>query len=252
MSDEFSPTTMGGTTLAEMKALGASVATIAVGEQMRAVAQELQTRCGVPFVVFDRLIGLAANDRLLAYLAQISGVPIAPKYRRQRSQLQDAMLDGHFFFGGKKVAIGAEPDLLWSLGMWLTEMGCTLSTAVTTTASPLLERLPVDEVLIGDLEDLEHGAADCDLLITHSHGRQAAQRLQIPFHRAGLPLFDRLGAAHQLSVGYRGTRGLIFEVGNLFLAHAHEVTSKSWPLPEATLRAVSEAIATDLSERKRA
>jgi len=36
MSDQFSPTTMGGTTLAEMQALGLSLATIAVGEQMRA------------------------------------------------------------------------------------------------------------------------------------------------------------------------------------------------------------------------
>ncbi len=251
MSDEFSPTTMGGTTLAEMRQLSASVATIAVGEHMRAAAQELETRSGVPFAVFDRLVGLAVNDRFLMHLEQISGVPTAKKYHRQRSQLQDAMLDGHFFFGGKKVAIGAEPDLLWSLGMWLTEMGCVLAAAITTTASPLLERLPIDEVLIGDLEDLEHGAADCDLLVTHSHGRQAAERLHIPFHRAGLPLFDRLGAGHQLSVGYRGTRGLIFEIGNRFLAHDHAATADSWPLPEASLRAVGEATSMDFSERER-
>ena len=43
-----------------------------------------------------------------------------------------------------------------------------------------------EEVLIGDLEDLEKLAKrkDCDLLITHSHGRQAAERLNIPFYRA--------------------------------------------------------------------
>jgi nitrogenase molybdenum-iron protein NifN len=252
MSDEFSPTTMGGTTLADMRQLSASVATIAVGEHMRAAAEELETRSGVPFEMFDRLVGLAVNDRLLAHLEQISGVPIAQKYRRQRSQLQDAMLDGHFFFGGKRVAIGAEPDLLWSLGMWLTEMGCVLATAITTTASPLLERLPIDEVLIGDLEDLERGAAGCDLLVTHSHGRQAAERLHIPFHRAGLPLFDRLGAGHQLSVGYRGTRGLVFEVGNRFLAHGHEATLQSWPLPDASLRAVGEVSSSKPTERESA
>ena len=94
--------------------------------------------------------------------------------------------------------------------------------AVTTTASPVLERLPVDEVLIGDLEDLEDRAATADLLVTHSHGRQAAERLKIPFHRLGLPTFDRLGAAHLVTVGYRGTRELFSSIGNLFMGDAHE------------------------------
>ncbi len=38
-------------------------------------------------------------------------------------------------------------------------------------------------------------------------------------------MFDRLGAAHESSVGYRGTRNLIFEIGNLFIASAHEPRS---------------------------
>jgi nitrogenase molybdenum-iron protein NifN len=239
MSDQFSPTTMGGTTLADMQALGASAATIAIGEQMRASAQALQDIAGVPFVLFERLTGLEVNDRFLAYLAQLSGAPIAPKYRRQRSQLQDAMLDGHFFFGGKKVAIGAEPDLLLALSAWLMEMGCEICCAITTSTSPAFADLAVEQVLIGDLEDLEHGAAGCDLMITHSHGRQAAERLHIPFHRAGLPLFDRLGAGHRLSVGYRGTRDLIFEVGNLFLADDHSANPDSWRLPQATIDALA-------------
>ena len=238
--DGFSPTTIGGTTLAEMRSMGASVATLVVGEQMRACAEEMERMTGVPNVMFERLTGLAANDRLLATMAQLSGVPIPARQRRLRSQLQDAMLDGHFFFGGKKVAIAAEPDLLYALAMWLAEMGCEIASAVTTTASPLLERLPLAEVLLGDLEDMEQGAQGCDLMITHSHGRQAAARLQIPFHRAGLPMFDRLGAGHQLSVGYRGTRGLIFEIGNLFLANPHEVHPEQWQLPVASVRALEQ------------
>jgi nitrogenase molybdenum-iron protein NifN len=240
MPETFSPTTIGGTTLAEMRSMGESVATLVVGEQMRACAEELERITGVPNLLFERLTGLAENDRFLATLAQISGMPVPAKQRRLRSQLQDAMLDGHFFFGGKKVAIAAEPDLLYALAMWLHEMGCEIAAAVTTTASPLLERLPLAEVVLGDLEDLERGAQGCDLMITHSHGRQAAARLQIPFHRAGLPMFDRLGAGHKLSVGYRGTRGLIFEIGNLLLAHPHEVHPDQWQLPEASLRALEQ------------
>lgn len=226
--DDFSPTTLGGTTLADIRAMGAAALTLAVGEQMRPACAAMQAKTGVPYELFDRLTGLEASDRLFALLARLSGRPVPNKYRRQRSQLVDAMLDGHFFFGGKKIAIGAEPDLLWAIGSWLAEMGAEISAAVTTTESPLLERVPAQEVLIGDLEDLESRAAGCDLLITHAHGRQMAERLDIPLVRMGLPTFDRLGAAHRVTLGYRGTRDLIFEIGNVFLANAHEHTPADW------------------------
>jgi nitrogenase molybdenum-iron protein NifN len=67
--------------------------------------------------------------------------------------------------------------------------------------------------------------------VTHSHGRQAAERLKIPFHRLGIPMFDRLGAGHKLSVGYRGARDLIFTVANLLIADReenHQVTPDTW------------------------
>jgi nitrogenase molybdenum-iron protein NifN len=208
--------------------MGAAAFTLAFGEQMRTPAATLETRTGTPFVVFDRLAGLSPNDELMAFLAQISGRTVPQKYRRQRAQLVDAMLDGHFFFGGKRVAIGAEPDLLWNVVGFLTDMGCEIAAAVTTTESPLLERLPTETVLIGDLEDLETRAIGCDLLVTHSHGRQAAERLGIPFYRAGLPMFDRLGAAHAVSIGYKATRNLIFEIGNLFIASMHEPDPGTW------------------------
>lgn len=235
--DDFSPTTLGGTTLDDVKSMGASCATLALGEQMRAAAEALTSQTGVPFTLFDRLTGLEVNDRFLMHLSQVSGVPVPQKYRRQRSQLIDAMLDGHFWIGGQKVALGAEPDLLWSMARFLEEMGAEIAVAVTTTASPLLEKLPLEEVIIGDLEDLELRAKECDLLLTHSHGRQASERLGIPLYRMGIPMFDRLGTAHELSVGYRGTRSLIFRIGNEFLARVHENHPDSWLLPEASLRA---------------
>jgi nitrogenase molybdenum-iron protein NifN len=231
--EDFTPTTLGGTTLEELCTMGAARATIAIGDQMHAAAIELEMKTGVPYALFDRLTGLEANDNLMQYLAQLSGKPVPMKYRRQRSQLQDALLDAHFFTGGKKVAIGAEPDMLWNFGSFLAEMGCELVANVTTTHSPMLEKLPAEEVLIGDLEDLEARAKDCDLLITHSHGRQMAERLHIPFIRLGVPTFDRLGAAHKVTVGYKGTRDFAFEIANVFLANDHEVTPETWAEPQA-------------------
>ena len=230
--EDFTPTTLGGISLAEIARLGSSMHTIAVGEQMRAAAIVMQERTGVPFTLFDRLTGLSPNDDLIALLAGISGLPVPAKYQRQRSQLVDAMLDGHFHFGGKQIAIGAEPDLLFGMAAFLTEMGSHISAAVTTTASPVLAQVKTGEVLIGDLEDLESRSVGCDLLITHSHGRQAAERLHIPLYRMGFPMFDRLGAAHRVSVGYRGTRDLIFDIGNVFMAESHEPS----PIPRAAPR----------------
>jgi nitrogenase molybdenum-iron protein NifN len=232
--DDFTPTTLGGISLEEIAAMGGSSHTIAIGEQMREAAIALEQRTGVPFTLFDRLTGLEVNDQLITLCARLSGKPVPAKIKRQRSQLVDAMLDGHFHFGGKKIAIGAEPDLLWTLSNWITELGSEVVAAVTTTSSPLLERLSAEEVLIGDLEDLEARAAGCDLLMTHSHGRQAAERLSIPFYRIGIPMFDRLGAAHQTIVGYRGTRNLIFEIANLLIANGHEPNPETWALPETT------------------
>jgi nitrogenase molybdenum-iron protein NifN len=248
--DDFTPTTIGGVGVEDVFAMGNAGHTIAVGAQMRAAAEALREKTGVPYRLFEKLCGLEANDDLIAYLTEISGRPAPTKYRRQRGQLVDAMLDGHFHIGGRKLAIGAEPDLLLDIGSFLHDMGAQILAAVTTTNSPVLEKLETEDVLIGDLEDLETLARerDCDLLVTHSHGRQAAERLKIPFHRMGIPMFDRIGAGHEVSVGYRGSRDLIFKIANLIIAHREantHVSPDTWrnPWPEEN----GAAIATPLS-----
>ncbi|MGY3621703.1 nitrogenase iron-molybdenum cofactor biosynthesis protein NifN [Bradyrhizobium sp. USDA 10063] len=239
--DEFTPTTIGGIGVDEVASMGQSGWTIAIGAQMRRAAEAMQAKTGVPFRLFERLCGLLPNDEFIAFLSQISGCPVPSKYRRQRGQLADAMLDAHFHIGGRKLAIGAEPDLLFDLSSMLHEMGAQVTAAVTTTQSPVLDRIRTKEVLIGDLEDLEELAKtrNCDLLIAHSHGRQAAARLKIPFYRAGFPMFDRIGAGHQLSVGYRGTRDLIFDIANLVITDReehHQPTPDTWRITDSGLQ----------------
>ncbi|WP_341889039.1 nitrogenase iron-molybdenum cofactor biosynthesis protein NifN [Variovorax sp. YR752] len=249
--EQWLGTTIGGTPLAELRTLGAAAHTLAIGEQMRPAAVALAERCGVPFTLFDRLTGLTATDAFVAKLAELSGQPVPAKLRRQRSQLVDAMLDGHFHLGNVKLAIAAEPDLLWSTGMFLAEMGVELAVCVTTTHSPLLERLPASEVLIGDLEDFERcaAAAGCDLLMTHSHGRQAAERLARPLFRLGIPMFDRVGNAHICHVGYRGTRNLVYAVGNLMMEQIAHHGPDDWPLPAASRLAAVAPSTTHLPAR---
>lgn len=227
--DTFSPTTLGGTPLARIRAMGSAEHTIAVGRGMQPAADVLCQRNGVPYTVFEHLSGLEQVDRLVALLHEISMEDVPPRVRRQRSRLEDAMLDGHFHFAGRRIAIGAEADLLAALADLFAGMGATVACAVAPATAPNLETLPADTVIVGDLEDLEAAARGCDLLVTHSHGRQAAERLDIPLMRMGIPNFDRLGAAHQLNVGYRGATRLIFDAANLLLAHRPEPVPGSVP-----------------------
>ena len=232
-------TTIGGATLEDIRAAGASALTVGVGEQTREAALALQEIAGTPLEIFDRMLGLEVNDRLLQRLSAVSGKPVPAKYRRQRSQLLDAMLDGHFYTGGVKVAIAAEPDLLLAVGSLLHEMGAELRCCISTTKSASHELLPTEQVLLGDLEDLEEGAADCDLLITHAHGRQASERLNKPLMRIGFPVFDRIGNAHKRLVGYRGTMDFIFEFANTMLENMDHHHASDWPLTPEALRAAS-------------
>lgn len=221
LDDSYSPITGGGTTLVQLHKVGSSVYTLALGESMRGAAKILEQKFGTPYEVFTELTGLEAVDRFMQFLANLSGTAVPEKYRRQRRQLQDAMLDTHFYFGRKKVSLALEPDLLWSTVYFLQSMGAEIQAAVTTTRSPLLEKLPIDSVTIGDFEDFENLAVGSDLLIGNSHTQAIAKRLGIPLYRQGIPIFDRLGNGQFTKVGYRGTMELLFDIGNLFL-HAEE------------------------------
>ena len=239
--DHYIATTFGGATVEAISRMAGALHTVAIGERMRAPAELLAARTGVPCTVLPSLTGLGPADDFVALLTKVSERPAPPRLRRQRSQLVDAMLDGHFYFGGKRVAIAADPDLLTGLAGFFASMGAEIVAAIASTSnSPLLAGVPAAHVVVGDLQDLEDAAAatGADLLVTHSHGRQASERLGVPLLRVGLPVFDRLGAMHRCTAGYRGTRNLIFEVANIVLSglhdHAPEDFAHAQPIVEET------------------
>ncbi|EJB07194.1 nitrogenase molybdenum-iron cofactor biosynthesis protein NifN [Rhizobium leguminosarum bv. trifolii WSM597] len=225
-SGQWVPIARGGTTVEQVRDLGAASQCIAVGEQMRRPAEALQGLTGVPYVMFESLTGLNNADRFAWLLKSISRTDVPTTLRRGRLQLQEAMLGGHFLLAGKKIAIASEPDQLFQFAQFFISMGALLTAAVTTTShSTVLQLLPADSVQVGDLADLEQLAADADLLVTHSHGRQAAERLAVPLMRIGFPIFDRLGSQHKLKILYRGTRDMIYEVGNLVQSELRSTTA---------------------------
>ncbi|NTV97322.1 MAG: nitrogenase iron-molybdenum cofactor biosynthesis protein NifN, partial [Thiobacillus sp.] len=220
---EFSPLTVGGTTVSDIQAMGESIATLVLGRALHPAADLLKERTGVPDRRFDSLMGLDHVDAFVAALAEISGQPVPEKIERQRAQLQDAMVDTHFMLGFARIAIAADPDLLYGLADLVAGMGCEVSAAVAPSKSPVLEAVPVDEVKLGDLQDLEKAIAEhgADLIICNSHAVDTARRLGLPLIRAGFPQYDLIGGYQKLWVGYRGTRQTLFDLANTLVEHGH-------------------------------
>lgn len=222
--DDFSPVTIGGTAVSELATLGEARATLVIGASLRKAGELLQEKTGVHSHFFDHLYGLQANDALVLALTQISEMPVSARIERQRSQLQDAMLDTHFMLGQLRVAIAADPDQLNALVHLVQGMGAEVVVAISAANAPVLATTPVKTIKIGDLEDLEQLAKEhkAQLLIGNSHAVASAERLGIPVLRAGFPLYDIIGGYQKTWIGYRGTRQALFDLANLVINFAHE------------------------------
>lgn len=239
----FSTLTYGGTPRASIALAGESRATLVIGPSLRRAADLLQGRTGVPDYRFDGLMGLADCDAFIHALSQISGRPVPAAIERQRAQLQDAMVDCHFYLSGVPVAIAADADLLGMLTRFLLDMGAQIVAAVASSNSPALQKLPIEEVLIGDLEDMENLARlhRAQLLVANSHGAEAAARLDLPLLRAGFPLYDMVGGHARIWVGYRGSRQTLFDICNLLLGRRREIAPYRSLYWEGTPRAAETA-----------
>lgn len=217
---DFSALTTGGTPVEKIRTLGQARASIIIGKSVAAAADLLFARTGVPEYRFDHLMGLEAVDAFVDCLRRISGNKVPERVRRQRRQLQDAMLDAHFNLATMRAAIAAEPDLLRAYADLLASMGAYVSAAVVPVNAASLSQVASDTVKIGDLEDLEIAVRDrgADIVIGNSHCAAAAERLDLPLLRAGFPQIDRLGAPMLVSIGYRGSRRVLFDLANLLIA----------------------------------
>lgn len=232
ISDDWSGTSLGGASIEDFEKATRSAFTLAIGEQMRKSAKIIEDKALVPYRVFQSVTGLKPVDALVRTLMGLSGMQEPPaSVKRDRSRLIDAALDAHFHTGGLKVAIGADPDLLFSLTNALTSMGAEIVTAVTTSQhSPLMDRIPAEEVILGDLGDFQRSAEEqgAQILLTHSHGRHVAHALHKPLVRVGFPIFDRLGAQDACRVGYRGSRAFLYEIANAVLGEHHRATPEDF------------------------
>jgi nitrogenase molybdenum-iron protein NifN len=220
----YSTLTYGGVSRAEIESMGESVATLVIGRSMHGAADVLRERTGVPDWRFDQLTGLKDSDAFTAVLAEISDLPAPPQFARKRDQLADAMVDCQFQFGDARVGIAGDSDLVGSLTEFFVGMGAQV-TAVASARAARLADLPIESVVVGDLEDFEFLVRDqqADLIIANSHGAEIARRTGAALLRAGFPVYDSYGAHAESWIGYGGTRRLVFTAANLLASHYQEL-----------------------------
>ncbi len=221
----FSPLTTGRQSVARVRQMGASRATLVVGESMAVAADLLKQRTGVVDHRFGHLLGLSEVDRWFQTLSRISGQPVGARWQRQRSQYLDALLDTHFALSTARLAVAGDADVLLGLNRLFADVGSEVVAAVVPARSPGLEGIRRHGLQVGDLEDLESMARSerAQLLITNSHGVESARRLDLPLLRCGFPLYDTLGGFRRCWLGYQGSQQALFDAANLVLAEHVEI-----------------------------
>jgi nitrogenase molybdenum-cofactor synthesis protein NifE len=208
----FSALAIGGTKIDEIKEMSRSEFTLAIGASMETAAKKLKDRLGMEYRVFESITGLKDTDTFMETLSLLSGRSVSQKYERQRRTLIDGMRDAHFYYGNKRVCLALEPDSSLQVSRWLDEMGAKIELAVIPSYAPSVEKIHAKNVVVGDLFSIE---GDFELLISNSHAEDTAKRLGVPLYQMGFPVYKVLGNNSRITIGYRGTLGLINDIANV-------------------------------------
>ena len=230
----------GGTPLAAIKAMGASLATLEFGRTLfsqETAGRLLEERFGVAWRPLGMPIGLRETDEFFKVLEDLTGRSTPDKHAAERGRLIDAYVDGHKYIFNKRAVVFGEEDLVVGLVSFLAEIGvkpvlCAsggksgrLAESVAEVTAGLLPEPPVVREGVDFFEIAEEAEAMApDLLIGHSKGYHLAKRWQVPLVRVGFPIHDRFGGPRILHLGYRGAQNLLDQIVNAMIEHKQETS----------------------------
>jgi len=221
----------GGATVAEIRDSANSSATIALGAwASNDAADLLQEKFGVTGIPLKLPIGLKATDDFIMAVKDWFGVAVPKSLAIERGQVVDTLIDTHFHYQGKKVAIFGDPDHVIALTEFVLTMGMIPKYILTGTPGKqfdveiqkLLKEAGIEGSRVkaeGDLFELQQWIKEekVDLILGTSYGKYIARAEDIPLVRVGFPILDR--AVHPLMpvVGYRGCLRLIEQISGALL-----------------------------------
>lgn len=223
MTGKYEMYPKGGTKISDIKALGDSEYTLALGSFASAQgAAALETKCKVPYKEVMLPIGISATDDYIMELSKFAKKEVVYELEEERGQLVDMMIDAHPYYYGKKVAVYGDPDTVLGLTKFLLEIGMIPKYVVTGTpgqaferqANALFEEYGVEGCIAknaGDLFDLHQWIKNegVDLLMGGTHGKTIARAEDIPLVRVGFPIIDRYIHSYMPIVGYKGAIRLL-------------------------------------------
>ncbi len=231
--DDYQRIPAGGTPIQKLRQMGQAQGSIEfalVYPQKKTAGSYLEKTFAVPRFGMSLPLGITAADQLLAALETISGKSTPEKYEAERGRLIDSYVDAHKYISGKRVVLFGDEDLIIGLGGFLAEIGLKLVLCASGGESGRLREMigqvtgdSCDNLIVlqdTDFATIEETAQSLqpDLLIGGSKGYSMARSLGVPLLRVGFPIHDRIGAARQLHVGYRGTQHLFDQLVNTLIA----------------------------------
>lgn len=231
---DFNSLSQGGTTVDQIKTVGQALATIVVGRSLERTASILIERTQIPTETFPHLHTLEETDRLISLLKELSGRKVPAFLERTRGQLCDALIDTHTQLGGKSAAMAMEADHLTAYSALFKSVDINMPVLVAPCNHAQLASLPVDQVKIGDLQDLQELAEESsvDIVLGNSHANAVAKHLSVPLLRVGIPVHDEFGCFSKCSIGYSGIRNSLFELANLLRHEIHSIPVYHSPLKQ--------------------
>ncbi|MCA1910201.1 MAG: hypothetical protein LDL39_17775, partial [Magnetospirillum sp.] len=208
----------GGIHLDDIRALGSCGMVISIGASMKEVGERFAVlHPHAKHLHVAGIMGLQATDALVEQVVHLTGAAPDARTKRWRQRLQDVMIDAHFTIGKARFILAGEPDRIADMAQALTEVGGTVLAAVGSTSSASLQHLPAQQVMVGDLEDIEDLLPDADALICNLHGHRIAQvhgKIHIP---RGYPLYEQIGVQMKLDTLYQGGAMFLIDVANALI-----------------------------------
>jgi len=230
LSGKYEMYPKGGAKVSDIEDAGNSKLTLALGKFASADgAYELENKCKVLPEILKTPIGISATDRFITALKDISGNEVPYEIEEERGQLVDIMVDNHYHYHGKKVAIFGDPDLVIALTEFVISLGMIPKYVLTGTpgdtftkeVNQMHENAGIDGKVkaLGDLFTLHQWIKNesVDLLIGSTHGKYIAKAEDIPFVRIGFPILDRGVHSYMPIVGYKGAMRIIELISNALL-----------------------------------
>jgi nitrogenase molybdenum-iron protein beta chain len=213
----------GGVTVAELKKIGSSKGTVALGSlASQPAGRALDAKCKVPCEILGLPLGLHGTDAYVDTLRRMAGVTVPAALNLERGQLVDSISDWHQYLYGKRVALVGDPDQVLALARFLVSLdmrpvhivsGSPAGKAYEKSLREAVAEVPEDVNIKvpGDMLLFHQWIKNdpVDLIIGNTYAKYIAKDEDIPLVRHGFPIYDRLGHSYFSTMGYRGALRLL-------------------------------------------